>query len=67
MNKQNIQSLSFPKSDFTIDEIEQYLTKHNYTKIKPIHNDENFYRVRLIDPHKFLKYYTWRVENPTYN
>lgn len=37
----------------------QYLRQHELEPIKPMHETQNFYRYRLMDPRLFKKMYTF--------
>lgn len=54
----NLQSILFDKKIWSIPLSKQWLIKHHYHPIKPVHKTNNYFRYRLKYPYKNNKYRT---------
>lgn len=57
--KSDLHAILFDKKHYrSLRSVNAFLKKHNHKPIKKIHETDNFYRARLIDPKKFDRFFT---------
>jgi hypothetical protein len=52
----NIQAVLFDIQKFNEKDINDWLKKNNFKKIKKIHKTKKYLRVRIVDPKRFKKF-----------
>lgn len=58
-----VQAILFNKDSWTEDSAENYLFRHKFHPIKPVHKTTNFLRYRLRLPRSDTKYFTKKLNN----
>lgn len=61
-----IQSIHFNKNVFTKSQSKKWIKLHEYKPIKKMHETENFYNYRLINPIHGKKFFNKYIENGLY-
>jgi len=56
-----IQAIIFSRKFWNTELAEEWLKKHKYRPIKPVHITKNYYRYRLKDPKKLSGYRTKEI------
>jgi hypothetical protein len=59
----SIQAVLFPRSEFEMFEVINFLHKHQLMPIKPAHITNHFIRVRIRDPKQFRRFITKVLDN----
>ena len=55
----SVQAVIFKKDKYTKNKVDVWLRRHNYKRIKPIHETLNYFRARIKEPNSDL--YDYRI------